>query len=333
MGKSKAPAPPSPTATSAAQTGTNISTAVANAFLTNPSVNTPYGSQTMDATGSHSWTDPYTGQTYDVPTFTVNQNLSEAEQGIFNQDTKARTNLATLGADLSGTLGDQLRGNFSLGNEETEARLFELGSKRLDPRFQREDTDLRTRLANQGIKAGSDAYDREMSRLGEQENDAFNQLLLNGRGMANQELLAEDNQRFNQISALMSGGQVSQPNFNTGTSIGAAPTTDNASIIGNNYNQQMQAWQQNQAATGATLSGLGNLAGSLFSLSDERAKEDVEQIGSTEDGLGIYSYRYKGSPRTEIGLMAQEVKRMKPDAVRKRPDGLMSVNYEAALGA
>jgi hypothetical protein len=89
----------------------------------------------------------------------------------------------------------------------------------------------------------------------------------------------------------------------------------------------MQAWQQNQAAMGGLFSGLGG----LFSLSDERAKTDKEKIAETKDGLGIYSYRYKGSPRTEIGLMAQEVAKKRPNAVRKGQDGLMRVNYGEAL--
>ena len=78
-------------------------------------------------------------------------------------------------------------------------------------------------------------------------------------------------------------------------------------------------------------SAIGGLGG-LFQLSDERVKEDKRKIGETNDGLGIYSYRMKGSPQTEIGLMAQEVKKKKPSAVRKGQDGLLRVNYEKAVG-
>lgn len=326
MGKS-APKPTPPRETSAAQTGSSVSTGIANAWLQNMNEITPDGAKTFDQTGSSSFTDPYTGQTYNVPRFTVTQTLSDAQQAIKDRNDGASLNLATLGEDLSGTLGDQLTGNFSLGNEEVESRLFDLGSKRLNPIFAQRDEDLRTRLANQGIKAGSQAYDREMALAGQQENDAYNQLLLQGRGQASQELLTEDNQRINQISALLNGGQVSQPNFMTGNNVAGIPTTDNASIITNSDNARLNSWQQQQAAMGSMIGGLGG----LFSLSDERAKDDKEKIGETKDGLGIYSFRYKGSPKTEIGLMAQEVKRKKPGAVTKRPDGLFAVNYEKAL--
>lgn len=326
MGK-KAPKPTDPKATSAATTGTNVSTAIANAYLTNMNEYGPDGTKTFDQTGMTTVTDPYTGKTYQIPKFSVTTTLSDQQKAIKGQQDAASLNLATLGKDLSGTLGQQLTGNFSLGNEETEGRLFDLGRKRLDPMFANRDEDLRTRLANQGIKAGTAAYDREMGLLGQQENDAYNSLLLQGRGQASQELLTEDNQRINQISALLGGGQVSMPNFMTGANVGAIPTTDNASIIGNSDNAKMAAWQANQAAMGSMLGGLGG----LFTLSDERAKTDTDKIGETDDGMGIYSYRYKGQPQKQIGLMAQEVQKKKPQAVRKGADGLLRVNYEKAL--
>lgn len=331
MGKSSPPPPPDPRETSAAQTGTNVSTSIANAFLTNPNEITPYGARNVDITGNYQWRDPYTNQQYDVPRFTVSQQYTPEGQQLVDAEMRSKQNLATLGADLSGQLGGQLTENFKLDNESTESRLFDLGRKRLDPKFNEGREALRTRLANQGLMQGTEAYDRAMRNFGEQENDAYNQLLLTGRGQAAQEQLTEDNQRINQISALMSGGQVSQPNFTTGTQVNPMPITDNAALINNHYNQQMQVWQQQQAAAGGMLSGLGSVAGGLFSLSDERMKEDKERIGETDDGIGIYSYRMKGSPQTQIGLMAQEVQKKKPRAVKRRTDGLLAVNYDKAV--
>lgn len=325
-----APSPPPPTPPkeiSAATTGTNISTSIANAFLQNMNETGPDGTKTFNQSGSTSITDPYTGKTYDIPRFSVSTTLSPEQQAIKAKNDAASLNLSTLGANLSGQLGDKLTGNFSLGNEATESRLFDLGRKRLDPLFSQRDEDLRARLANQGIKAGTAAYDREMGNLGQQQNDAYNELLLKGRGQASNELLTEDNQRINQIGALLSGGQVSMPNFMTGANVGAIPTTDNGSIIANNDNAKMQAWQQKQAATGSMLGGLGG----LFALSDENAKTDMKKIGQTKKGLGLYSFKMKGSNETKIGLKAQEVQKKKPRAVARGGDGLLRVNYSEAL--
>lgn len=327
MGKS-APKPTPPRETSAATTGSNISTGIANAYLTNMDEYGPDGSKTFQNTGeTQKVTDPYTGLTYDIPRFSVTTTLSPEQARIKAQQDAASLNLSTLGNNLSGQLGEKLTGNFTLDNAATEGRLLELGRSRLDPMFAQRDEDLRTRLANQGIKVGSEAYDREMRNLGMQQNDAINQLLLSGRGQASQELLAQDNQRINQISALMSGGQVSSPNFMTGAGVSPIATTDNASIIANNDAAKMAAWQQQQAATGSLLGGIGG----LFALSDERTKTDKDKIGETDDGMGIYSFRYKGTQGKQIGLMAQEVQKKKPKAVKRGPDGFLRVNYSEAL--
>lgn len=62
--------------------------------------------------------------------------------------------------------------------------------------------------------------------------------------------------------------------------------------------------------TTALGAGLG-----LWALSDERLKEGIEPIGILHNGTNIYRYRFKGSPKTEIGVLAQEVERTRPEAV------------------
>jgi len=94
LGKPDPPTPPNPQATAAAQTGTNVSTAVANSFLQNVNQNTPQGSLRYDVTGNYGWTDPSTGQTYQIPTFTSTQSLSPQQQAIQAQNDAARMNLA-----------------------------------------------------------------------------------------------------------------------------------------------------------------------------------------------------------------------------------------------
>lgn len=64
----------------------------------------------------------------------------------------------------------------------------------------------------------------------------------------------------------------------------------------------------------ATAAGLGLGAAGLF-LSDARAKTDIEPIGKTNDGLPIYRFKYAGSPDTQIGLLAQDVEQVHPEAV------------------
>lgn len=87
-------------------------------------------------------------------------------------------------------------------------------------------------------------------------------------------------------------------------------------------------------ATTQTQSGglLGQLLGtglSVFALgSDVRLKEDIRQVGQTNAGLPIYTYRYKGDPVHHMGVMAQDVAETQPDALGPLiNDEYMSVYY------
>lgn len=334
MGKSKAPAAPNPKETSAASTATNIGTAIANAYLGNVNQVTPDGTRTTTQTGMHSWHDPYTGKTYDIPTFTTTEELSAIQQQIKDQGDAASLNLATLGNNLSGTLGQQLTGNFKLGNEAVENRIYDLAASRLNPRLEQQREAERTRLINSGIREGSTAWTNAMNQIGQNENDAYNSILLSARGQATNELLTEDNQRINQISALLNGGQVSQPNFGT-TPMPTIPTTDVAGIINQDYQNRMNAYQQQQASMGGLFSGIGQLAGGLIGLSDDEEKKNKKRLGDVEDEMGLWEFNYKSDPSgtpKQLGLMASEVKKSKPSAVKRGKDGKQYVDYGKALG-
>lgn len=334
MGKPKAPKPPDPIATAAGQTSTNVATAVAEAQLNNQNQITPEGTLTFDQTDTFQFFDPVTKVTYDIPRFTATQALSPEQQLIFDQTQQAELGLASIANQQAGRLENLLGTNVQLGNEEVEGRLFELGSARLDPLFEEREDALRTRLINQGIRPGSEAFEREFRLFQEGRNDAFNNLLLRGRGQAVQEQLAERNQPINEITALLSASQVQQPNF-----IGAPqrdiPTTDFAGIVQRDFENRLAAQQfkaQNQAGL---LGTVGGLFGTL--LSDEREKENVEKVGEVE-GHNLYKFNYKGedeeAPR-HIGLMAQEVEKKDPDAVHE-VETLFGprkvVDYDKALG-
>lgn len=258
MGKSRAPAPPDPRQTAQAQTGTNIGTAIANNTMGMVNQVTPDGSLTYTQSGTKQWTDPYTGQTYALPQYTATTSLSEMGQQIKGQNDQTQLNLAQTGAQQSSFLKDYLGEIWNPDTSAIEGRLMELGSQRLDPRFAQEEERLRTRLANQGVTAGSEAWNREMASLGQAKNDAYNQLLLTGRGQAFGELQAQRNQPINEISALLSGSQVSNPNVQMMQPQGAA-TTDVAGLINSNYNQRLSAWEQNQANRQGPLGGLFGL--------------------------------------------------------------------------
>jgi hypothetical protein len=254
-----APKPTDPRETSAASTGTNVATSIANAFLQNSNEITPDGTRTFDQTGSYTFTDPYTNQEYTVPRFTVTQTLSPEQQAIADQSNQARLNLSTLANTQSDFLNDYMSEPFKYDPGVHEGWALGLYDKLNADNIAQGDEALRSRLAAQGIKAGSEAYDREMRNAYSSRSDARDKFLLDSYNTGFGTAQATRNQPINEITALLSGGQVSQPNFTTRNAVNGIPITDNASIIGNYDNQRMNAWGQSQAAMGSMFSGLGGL--------------------------------------------------------------------------
>lgn len=75
--------------------------------------------------------------------------------------------------------------------------------------------------------------------------------------------------------------------------------------------------------------GLGGMGTFLFS--DERLKENIAEVGELHDGQSVYAYNYKGSDTPHIGLLAQEVEKVRPDAVAEfGPARLKAVDYSKA---
>jgi len=481
MGKPKPPKPADPKETGAAQTATNIGTAIAQQNLNNVNQVTPYGNLTYNQTGTYQYVDPLDGKVHNIPTYTATQTLSPEQQAILDQNNQASLNLSRLGADQSARLNDLLgrpvdtnslpaRGDansirqtnlqrvgygpglqtqlgdvgqvqrqiadsgpvtrtygtdFSQDRQRVEDALMD----RMNPRLEQDRKRLESRLASQGIRIGSEAYNSAMDDYSRQTNDARLGAILNAgqeqsrlagleaaragfenaaqaqvfgqnaanaqlannaqaqafqqeaaragfrndglqqmhqnrtqgismdnqaavqetnadiarfnaandaRNQALQEQFAVRNQPINEITALMSGSQVQNPNFITPNTAQLA-TTDFAGIQANYDNAMQQRYQQQMSARNNLIGGVlgfgANLlapgAGSIFS--DRRVKTDIKKVGKTDDGQQIYSYRYKSGGPIQMGLMADEVKKKKPEAVSE-VDGVKTVNYGIALG-
>ena len=89
------------------------------------------------------------------------------------------------------------------------------------------------------------------------------------------------------------------------------------------------------AMDGLTISkalAVSNGTGSgLTKISDRRLKSNISQVGSLPSGLNLYRFRYTGETTDYVGVMAQEVLEVAPEAVVTGADGFLLVDY-AALG-
>lgn len=98
--------------------------------------------------------------------------------------------------------------------------------------------------------------------------------------------------------------------------------------------QLAQAQQAAASQRGQKKGGAGQLAGTLAgagaaAFSDERLKENIVPVGKLDNGLTVYSFNFKGSNVTQIGLIAQEVQKVNPSAVQDGGE-FLKVDYKEA---
>lgn len=310
-----APAAPDPWETAQAQSQWNNTTAQTQQALNMVDQTTPWGSSTYTQNGTQTIIGA-DGKPISVPRYSQTTTLSPEQQAIFEQTQDAQGNIAGLAADQSDFMREYLSQPFEFGNSDAEQWAYDLASPRILGQQQQNEAALRTTLANKGIREGSAAWNAEMSRLTNANTDQLNQLALTGRGQAFGEALATRNQPIQELSALMSGSQVSQPQF------GATPQTG---VGGVDYtglvNQQYQAQTSQANAANGGLFGLLGTGLSLFS--DPRLKVNVQRVGQTDAGVPIYTYQYIWGGPVQMGVMATDV----PDAAEMDPSGFLRVDY------
>jgi len=352
------PKPPDPAKTAAAQTQMNQQTAQTQYQLGATNQVTPGGSLSYEQTGT--WPDG-------SPKYTATQSLSAANQGLYdsligaagtaagNISNPIATPQLQTSLDTSSLSALPTTNDYSADRGRVEDAIY----ARLNPQLAAGRTSRETDLFNRGVRPGTEAYDRAMGLVGQQENDArlqtilaggqeqsrmfgdalagrqqgYNELLAGGQfgndaktGMFGMDLAARS-QPINEISSLMSGSQVNQPNYIPTPQPGVAGV-DYAGLVQNQYEQQQQRRQN-------IMSGLFGLGGSLFGaagqaggfgalFSDERLKENVRRVGQTDSGIPIYTYNYVWGGPTMMGVMAQDAP---SDAVGVHESGFYTVDY------
>lgn len=184
---------------------------------------------------------------------------------------------------------------------------------------------------NQALAAGNFSNAATMGEAGFNRESDFQGATFNNN--VRQREIEEDtylrNLPLNDIAALLgTGGGVQAPSFGPVAQVGVdAPDLMGATY--NNYNAQMQQWQQAQQNRSQGLGSIFGLAGSLgaAAISDRRLKYAISKVGKLADGIATYVFSYIGDTVRHFGVMAQEVLDVKPDAVVLMDSGYYGVNY------
>jgi len=142
---------------------------------------------------------------------------------------------------------------------------------RLAPQIDRENSQFEQQMANRGIGQGTDAYNQAKTLLAQNQNDRLNQATVQGLNAglsANQQGFQQQAynqmQPINVINALRTGSQVQNPNF---ANVPNQATTAGPDLLGATnaqYQNQLSAYNAQQAAGGGFLGGLMSLGGSAL---------------------------------------------------------------------
>ena len=222
------------------------------------------------------------------------------------------------------------------GSEAYNQAQQDLAMKQNDLMNQAQLTGLgaQSQFFGQGLQAGQFGNTAQQQMLANQLSQA--QLANQARGQGFQELAYMRNEPVNTLNAVRSGSQVTNPNSfyvnapqqatTAGADLlGAAGMTGNAAIA--------QANAEN-ANRNAMMQGLFSLGGAAM-MSDIRTKENIKYLGQLTNGLPFYEFEYKpefkafGGKGKFIGVMAQDVEKVTPEAVIELPSGYKMVNYGA----
>lgn len=285
------------------------------------------------------------------PQATQDITLSPDQQQLYDLSTSQSIDLSKLASALQGRVGDTLSqptpgsADFATSSKNARDAYYNNQKEYLDPQWNQAKEQLDSKLANQGITLGSEAYNNENNNFARQKQSAYdtaqNNAILQGPQNAQQLFSLNSAARdlpLTEFNALRTGAQPNIPTFQPTTPSMAAPT-NTAQNTWNAYGAQTNAYNQQVAGQNATTSGLFSLAGSAagaygqyaalsaLAASDIRLKENIIRIGM-EKGIPVYLFTYKHD-KEKIpyrGVMAHEVLNVMPQAVES--DGeYFSVNY------
>lgn len=219
-----------------------------------------------------------------LPQWTSQVNLSPESQAIFDSYMRQQNQLGGLSESALNQVQQAYSSPYNYdslqplyGADDLNAarsRTEEAIYSRLNPQFQQDEEALRTRLINQGIGQGSQAYQREMENFNQMKNDARMQAVLAGgtesdRALAQSLSLRQQGiseidklraQPLNEYLAMSGQQQLAMPQFQQYGYQGSA-TPDYQGLVNQNYQNQMAQYNANQASGNNLMSGLFGLGG------------------------------------------------------------------------
>jgi hypothetical protein len=235
--------------TSQTQMMLNKDAAQSQAEINMVNQNTPYGSLNYTQSGTAS---------DGTPMFTATTNLSPRVQALVDKGIANDQGAANTEGNLLTNFGSSIAAGPNTGWSDTEANIDRLALNTINPQIAHQDAALDQSLADKGITPGSEQWNYAKGAQSLSDNQARDQLYLNGNQQAYTQNMQNWQAPINALNALKSGAQLSQP------SLGLVQTPQE-SISAPNYMQAVQQNYQDQLQSSqASMGGLFGLGGSLL---------------------------------------------------------------------
>lgn len=287
------------------QTKANVNAGVSSARLNNVNQVTPFGNLNYGETGGQ-----YDFNGNWIPQFTATTSLSPGQQGLLDSRTGAQQGLFNLASGLmpqvQAGLDTKLPSFGALPDTKAYTdQAYRALTARSNEDIGRGENSQRVLNANQGIAAGSDAFNRSFQPFERSRVDASTQATIGAQGLAdqlfNREISGRDwqtryaqlqqrNPLENYASVLGLAGGASMPQFvNTPqTQVQAPDVTSPALAAFSAQNQDYQrAQQQATSSNNALLGGVFGLGGSVLGgLAGGPAASGLFGLGSGGFGMG-----------------------------------------------
>jgi len=186
-------------------------------------------------------------------------------------------------------------------------------------------------------RSGQTGSSRQIGELGKQLSAAENNLRYQDYSSERDRMTAAGNLALGANSGLNSNIQTQA---GLGATAAGLPMNDALALA------QALGGLWGNSTTTKTSGGLGQMllqaggaAAGAFAASDPALKRNIKRVGQRPDGLGIYAFDYIDAPNEQIavfmpqgrqvGVMADEVAALRPDALGPVIDGYQTVNYGA----
>ena len=203
--------------------------------------------------------------------WTVTQSYSPAEQQLFNQGNQINSGLLGLGSTALGQISSNMVKPITasdlpasmVGAGQTGYQAY---MAQVQPSLDEAKEAAESQMAQQGIPQGSQAWQNEERQLGVNQNQAQDQAEQTGftQGQSAQQQALQiqtalQDQPINEVDALRSGSQVTNPNF---TSVPQQQTTTGANLLGaaqDTANYNIAGTNAAQSGSNAAMGAIGTI--------------------------------------------------------------------------